>query len=283
MVPDYRERVRHVNGVVVGLDIGGTTTKVVGFRKGELLLETLVKASDPVASAYGALGKFLRENDLRLSEIEQICATGVGASYLDGELFECPTRIVPEFDAIGLGGLYAAGVEKAVVVSLGTGTSIVSADESGTQHLIGSGVGGGTVLGLSDKMLHVRDFTTISAMAELGDIERIDLSIGDISRADIPGLSSDTTASNFGKADEGATPEDLARGIVNLVFQSVGTASVLCARLVGTETIVFTGNLIRVAEGRRTLSAFSTLYNVRMLMPAHAEFATAIGAALLYD
>ena len=193
---DYINSIEHSEGVVIGLDIGGTTTKIVGFNNGVLLTEKLVEASDPVASAYGALGKFLRENCLKLAQVEEIRITGVGASAIFGNLFDCPTRKVPEFDATGLGGLYVAGIDRAIVVSMGTGTSIVYADLEGTRHIIGSGVGGGTLLGLADRMLQVRDFASISEMADLGSLENVDLTIGDISEEAIGDLTASRTASN---------------------------------------------------------------------------------------
>ncbi|NLA71377.1 MAG: type II pantothenate kinase [Clostridiaceae bacterium] len=268
------------NGVLIGLDVGGSTTKIIGFRGNSLLRETLVQASDPIASAYGALGKFLILNNLTLDQVGGIHATGVGASYLDGHLLECTTTIVPEFDAVGLGGLYTAGVDRAVVVSMGTGTSFVYADRQTMRHIIGSGIGGGTLLGLAQVMLSVRDFKSISEMAEQGNLNMIDLSIGDISRYDIPGLSADTTASNFGRVVDHVTHDDIALGIVNLVFQSVGTAAVLAARLEGVEKIVYTGNLLRVSSGRAVLANFADLYGLDIIIPEHAEYATAIGAAL---
>ncbi|HHW92959.1 MAG TPA: type II pantothenate kinase [Clostridiaceae bacterium] len=271
------------NGVLVGLDVGGSITKIVGFQKGKLLEETLVKASDPVASAYGALGKFMLLNGLRLDQVEAIMITGVGASYVaDSELLELPSFIVPEFDAVGLGGLYTAQAERAVVVSMGTGTSFVYADMTTIRHIIGSGVGGGTLLGLGQTMLGIRDFESISEMSLEGNLRKIDLAVGDISRYEIPGLSADTTASNFGRVDDRVKQPDLAKGIVNLVFQSVGTMAVLSARLEKVNKIIFTGNLTRIDSGRAVLKGFSDLYKVDIVVPEHAEFATAIGAAL-YD
>ncbi|NLG30481.1 MAG: pantothenate kinase [Clostridiaceae bacterium] len=268
------------NSVLIGLDVGGSITKIIGFQEGKLLLRARVQADDPVASAYGALGKFLSINNLQLEEVTSIHATGVGASYLDGQLLKRETRIVPEFDAVGLGGLYTAGVERAVVVSMGTGTSIVYADPHEIRHIIGSGVGGGTLLGLAQVILNVRDFETIGEMAEGGNLRHVDLSIGDISRYDIPGLSEDTTASNFGRVGDRATASDLACGIINLVFQSVGTDAVLSARLEEVDKIVFTGNLAVLSKGHEVLRGFSDLYSIDIVVPEQAEYATAIGAAL---
>ena len=267
-------------GVLIGLDVGGSITKIIGFKEDRLLRQARVQANDPVASAYGALGKFLTLNDLKLEEIEAIHVTGVGASYLDEGLHDCRTVRVPEFDAVGLGGLYVSGLDRAIVVSMGTGTSIVYADRKVIRHMIGSGVGGGTLLGLAQVILNVRDFTSVGELADLGDLHRVDLTVGDISRYDIPGLSSDTTASNFGKVGDHATPNDLALGIINLVFQSVGTAAVLAARLEKVDQIVFTGNLLHVDQGRQVLAGFSSLYDTHIKIPEKAEYATAIGAAL---
>jgi len=267
-------------GIIIGLDIGGSTTKIVGLSDSQLISKELVKASDPVASAFGALGKFVSLNSLSLKSIDRVMVTGVGASYLQGDLLGIRTIRTAEFRAIGLGGLYISGLKEAVVVSMGTGTAFVKASPAGVEHLIGSGIGGGTLLGLSGRMINVRDFTLFTELAEKGDLTHIDLTVGDITRDQITGLSADTTASNFGKADDSASHEDIAMGIVNLVFQSVGTTAVLAARQSGLRTIVVTGNLTLVSQGKRVLESFSRLYDVNIIVPESAEFATAIGAAL---
>jgi len=267
-------------GIIIGLDIGGSTTKIIGLRAGCLIDKELVQASDPVASAFGALGKFISKNGLNLDNIEKIMSTGVGASYLQGNLLGVPTIRTVEFRAIGLGGLYVSGLQEAVIVSMGTGTAIVKACGQDVTHLIGSGVGGGTLLGLSNRMINVRDFNLFTEMANRGDLSHIDLTISDITKDEIPGLSPDTTASNFGKNDDAATHEDIALGIVNLVFQSVGTSAVMAAKESGIRKIVFTGNLTLVTQGTKVLQSFSSLYDVDIIVPESAEFATAIGAAL---
>lgn len=267
-------------GVIVGLDIGGSTTKIVGFAGDKQLSHAQVKASNPVASAYGGLGSFLEENNLTISDVEEIRVTGVGASFLTGNLLDRPTRALPEFDSVGRGGLYLVQRDEAIVVSMGTGTSIVAARRGQVKHVIGSGVGGGTLAGLGNRMLNVRDVDTIMKLAETGDLNNVDLTVQDISKAEIPGLEPDTTASNFGKLNDLVTPPDLALGIVNLVFQSVATAAVMAARSENLGTIVFTGYLTRIPAGHDVLGKFSALYNLSILVPEHAEFATAIGAAL---
>ena len=77
--------------VVIGIDVGGSTTKIVGFRKDkgkkELIQPQFVQANDPITSIYGAFGKFTDENGLALSSIDKVMMTGVGSSYLKNGLY----------------------------------------------------------------------------------------------------------------------------------------------------------------------------------------------------
>ena len=63
-------------GIVIGIDVGGSTTKIVGFRdeggKKILIPPQLVKANDPLTSTYGAFGKFTDENGIKISDIDQV-------------------------------------------------------------------------------------------------------------------------------------------------------------------------------------------------------------------
>lgn len=113
-------------GIVVGIDIGGSTTKIAGFDGDRMLLPVQISASGAIASLFGAFGKFLYDNGLNLSDIQQVNLTGVGASVIDQPIYGLPTYAVDEFTANGLGGGYFAGDKNEfMVVSMGTGTSFV--------------------------------------------------------------------------------------------------------------------------------------------------------------
>ena len=114
-------------GIVVGLDVGGSTTKIVGMKDNKLIAKCVVKANDPITSAFGALGRLIDENGLELSDVEQVNMTGVGSSFSSGSILGIKTRIVTEFMATGLGGLFLSGLKHAVVVSMGTGTAYLDA------------------------------------------------------------------------------------------------------------------------------------------------------------
>ena len=91
--------------VILGIDIGGSTTKIVGLRRdGSTIAMHRVQAQDPITSLYGALGNFLFTNGLALSDVSRIVLTGVGASYVEGDIYGIPTEKVEEFTAVGVGG-----------------------------------------------------------------------------------------------------------------------------------------------------------------------------------
>ncbi len=269
-------------GKIIGIDIGGSTTKIIGFNQGELFSPLLVKATDPIASVYGAFGKFLDANGLRLEDVERIMVTGVGSSHIVSKLYGIPTGKVDEFRAIGRGGLFLSGLSNAIIVSMGTGTALVKADHSGVRHLGGTGVGGGTLLGLSNRMLNVRDFDNLVETALEGNLTQIDLTIGDISHDEVIGLPPDSTASNFGKISDLATKADVALGIINLVFQTIGMIAIFATRIDHTRDVILTGNLTNVPQSHEIFVRLGELFDVNFITPPSAEYATAAGAAICY-
>lgn len=267
-------------GIIVGLDVGGSTTKIVAMRDREVLYKSITSAGDPVASAYGALGKLINDLQISISDIDKINMTGVGAGFPGIPMLGIETVVITEFEATGLGGLFLSGLEEAVVVSMGTGTAYLKANFNSVKHIIGSGVGGGTVVGLGNAITGIDNPEKLSDLATTGDINKVDLTIGDISKTEIPGLSAHVTASNFGKAADDLSNNDKMAGVLNLVFQSIGTMSVLSSRLVGINDVVFTGQLTTIKECKESFELFPELYHVNFIIPDDAEFGTAIGSCL---
>ena len=268
--------------VILGIDIGGSTTKIVGLRRdGSTIAMHRVQAQDPITSLYGALGNFLFTNGLALSDVSRIVLTGVGASYVEGDIYSIPTEKVEEFTAVGVGGLALSGQEKAVVVSMGTGTAFIWAERGKeVRHLCGSGVGGGTLAGLCSRLCGTRQYDQIVKLALEGDVNHIDLTVGDITRNSHPSLPLDITAANFGNISDSATPGDFAAGAVNMVLQSIGTTAVMACRACGCETVVLTGFMSNLPQAADCFAIFTRLHGIRFVIPERAAFATSIGAAL---
>ena len=273
---------------VIGIDVGGSTTKIVGFRKGEdgrVLIDPLfVRATDAITSVYGAFGKFTMQNDLELSDIDKVLMTGVGSSFMDKPIYSLNCRKVSEFECVGRGGLYLSGLDEAIVVSMGTGTALIHAKNVGgvteTKYLGGTGVGGGTLLGLSRKMLGVDTIEHLEQLAQGGDLENVDLRIRDISNDNDFQINANLTASNFGKLSDIANSNDIALGISNMVAETIAMLSVFAARSFGVETVVLTGNLTTLPSVARVFEGLEKNFGIKFVIPENAQFATVIGAAL---
>ena len=269
-------------GIVIGIDVGISTTKIVGLREGRVLSPIRITAADQVTSLYGAFGKYLHDNKIELKDVEQVMLTGVGAGYVDEQLYGIPTQKVDEFVADGLGARFESGLTKAIVVSMGTGTSFVQCDGNNIRHIGGIGIGGGTLQGLSRVMLNTRDPKQIQSLAMQGDISHINLLIGDISTHPLPGLPMNATASLFSKAQYDAPKEDLALGIIVMVLQTIGSAAILSSLNSGIKDFVLIGNLTLLPQCKEVYPLLEKLYGVHFHIPKYAEFCTAIGAALNY-
>lgn len=268
--------------MIVGIDIGGTTTKIVGFHNNEIVDLLTIKASDPITSASGALGKLMYTNGLKLNDIKKIAITGVGASYIDSDILGIPVTKVNEFEAIGLGGAHLSDLDKIIVLSLGTGSAIVQVVNGQISHLGGTGVGGGTLIGLSEAIFGISDFNEIIAMAEKGSLENVDLTIGDISKGMVGHLIEDITASNFGKLNIKATANDKALGILNLIFQTICVLTQFASSATGIKDIVVTGKLGNIEVGKDIINKLTNFksFDGNYIFPENSEYSTALGAAI---
>ena len=272
--------------IVIGIDVGGSTTKIVGFEKDgdkrRIIAPQFISANDPLTATYGAFGKFTDENRIAISNIERVYMTGVGASYIKRNLYGIDCVRVPEFTCIGRGGLYLSGLDNALIVSMGTGTALVHANGEKMDYLGGTGVGGGTLVGLSKLMCGAESIDHIVELGENGNLANVDLRIKDMTAKDaLGGLPGDMTAANFGNVSEIADKGDVARGIMNLVYETVAMVSVFAARQAGVKDVVLTGNLTRLgfcAEKFREINSMG--YGVNFTIPEMSQFSTVIGCAL---
>ena len=269
--------------IIVGIDVGGSTTKIVGFDGNKLLEPILVKATDPIASVYGGFGKFTSDNKISLSDIKKVMVTGVGSTYIGDNIYGIETVHINEFTANGKGGLYLSGMDEAVIVSMGTGTAYVYANGKTKEysHLGGTGVGGGTLAGLADKLIGVHSVQNVANLALGGNLENIDLRISDITDTDIsPALKDNTAASNFGKISDLASREDIALGLLNMVYETIAMMAIFSARTKNINDIILIGHLAVLPQSKEIFEKLKNMFNVNIIIPENAVYGTVIGAAL---
>ena len=80
-------------GMVIGIDVGGSTTKIVGIDENNQIIQPMfITAADPVTSLFGAFGKYLHDNNIKLEDIEQVMVTGVGSAFVTTPIYNLPTN-----------------------------------------------------------------------------------------------------------------------------------------------------------------------------------------------
>lgn len=268
--------------IIIGIDVGGSTTKIVGYENGKVKAPMLIKATDPVASLFGAFGKYLYDNNIQISDIKKVMITGVGSASVTGNIYGIPTFKVDEFTADGRGAHYGCTIEKIIVVSMGTGTTIVKVDGDKISHMGGVCIGGGTLMALSNLLLKTANIDQLIGLAKRGKQENVNLQISDISKTEIPGLPANVTAALLGKIKNGnVRNEDIAIGLIWTIVQTIGLSAVLAALNSDIKDFVMIGNLASLPQNKEIFSMIGDLYNVRFHIPKYAEFRTALGAALM--
>jgi len=262
--------------MTVGIDIGASAIKLVGYDRGEVIFtHTEEERSADIA---GLLSRVLSEKKYTPEQVSLIAVTGVGAENCGLVFGDCKIVYIPELAATGEGGTWLAGKDSAVVVSLGTGTAIIVAKDGEFTHVGGSGVGAGTVRGLTKRLLGIADMHRIAAMAQEGDYGKVDVQIRDLfSGTDT--LPLDLTASNMAKLDSDAGEADWAAAIVNLALEVAGSHGALAAVGFGLDTVIITGGLSTTKPAADCYAKFDALYPQTYIIPPHSQCATAIGAA----
>jgi type II pantothenate kinase len=188
-----------------------------------------------------------------------------------------------------MGGLALAQLEEALVVNMGTGTTYIDASSEGMRHLGGTGIGGGTLTGLGQCILGSSSVSEIARLASHGNLENVDLLIGDITDLQLEHLPSYLTAANFGKLGHPlytkeaskAGREDLALALINLVLQVIGSMAVMVCKSCHKSNVVFVGSLTRLPQIGDVYSMFSKVYGLQYIIPPFAAFGTALGSTLV--
>lgn len=280
-------------GLEVGVDIGATLAKV---------------ARAPIGNPDATSFDLLLSSDLELiaSHIAglkpaRLGITGGGATRL-GTLLEQDAHHVGEFDAwatgarqllsLSNGGSSPVGAKEGfLVVSLGTGTSVLHVSPAGAVRVGGTALGGGTIVGLGAALTRT-GFKDLCRLAEEGSAGGVDLRVSDVYGKGEIQLAGDLTAANFGKFARHAarrgdpisetSQADLAAGVMQLVGENVALICAGLAAATKSKKIAYGGSSIRA--NRRlveVLDMVTRMCGLEPLFPPDGEFAGALGALAL--
>jgi type II pantothenate kinase len=226
---------------------------------------------------------------VELATLPQLAVTGGRHRTLPPRIGACALYGVDEVTAIGRGG-QALALDTGddpdtpmLVVSAGSGTAVVAARGTHYAHITGSGVGGGTLLGLGRLLLATADALEIDALAREGNPNGADLSLKDVISGPIGTLPPDATAVNFGKLARSAVDvsrPDLAAALMTLVGQVIAITAINAARAQRIDRVVVIGHMTDMPSFRKVLDQVGDYYGMRLTLPTDAGYGTALGAML---
>ncbi len=280
----------------ISIDLGGSTIDLVAFDKNNNIQKKTSFESNK--TDRNDIFNILEKAEIKLQNISKLRITGGFSLNLPKKINGLEIEKIDEFDANGYGGKYLAQTEKCLVVSLGTGTSMVKVINGKIKHIGGTGIGGGTLIGLGKLILNENNYSTIDQLAQKGTLQNIDLSVQDIVGGKIGMLPRNATASNFGKVSMQTAKAvcskhneqnalacckkaDLALGICNLIGETIGSIAYFASQKYQLEKIVLIGKVTRVKSILKIIQTTSKIYNKKIIVPHNADFGTAIGAGLV--
>lgn len=278
--------VREIGMNAVAIDFGASNTDAAAVIDGQLRVWSERRRGMPSIKAVEAL---LTAGEVGLSHVQVIAVTGGHHQVLPEDIDGVRVVKVNELLAIGRGGqALACGAahmtdESLLVVSAGSGTAMVAARGAHYQHITGTGVGGGTLLGLGRLILETTDPTEIDRLALVGNPNGADLALRDLVTGPIGSLPADATAVNFGRVarvDDPPSREDLAAALVNMIGQVIATLATNAARAAQLQRGVVIGHLTDMATVRRTIANVGTFFGFPLETCGEAGYATVIGALL---
>jgi type II pantothenate kinase len=258
-----------------GIDLGGSLTKIAHGKKPELAIFPSLDLD--AILAY-----------IKAKALTHLVLTGGGSVRQRAAFADFRVETADEFEAIirGTNTLLAqqgGAVFPYALVSIGTGTSVSKVEQSGGQRITGTAVGGGTIVGLGSLLTGQANYGGIIEKAARGDRSNVDVLVRDIYGGDLPGLSGEVTASNFGKA-RSRRPEDLAIALMQMVGEVLAVIGSLTAKNVNAEEVVYIGAALRENPILTEVLEFNTKFmGRRPRFVSHGEYAGALGALLQTD
>lgn len=266
------------------IDLGGSTIDIVrvsskGYHHVQTFESSSLQAKDPKEWIFqhAIASQILHDKKLVI--------TG-GKSLFLPEYYEyhgkkIQLQKIHEFEALALGAQKLSGFSNGLAISMGTGTAMVAFDACGWEHVKGTGVGGGTLMGLSRALLHENIcFSELISLAEKGFLENINVSVGDIVGGGIGTLDEKATASNFAKFSSQSRPEDIALGIITLVSESIVALAIEKSLRLGNIPIIGGGKLAKLDFLQTKMKEAAAVFAIPIFFPEDAGLMTAVGAGL---
>ncbi|KAL6606840.1 hypothetical protein ACP70R_042493 [Stipagrostis hirtigluma subsp. patula] len=182
-----------------------------------------------------------------------------------------------------------------LLVNIGSGVSMIEVIGKGKfERIIGSHLGGGTILGLARLLTGCSSYEEFLELSQRGNNLSVDLTVGDIyGEEGYPkiGLPASTTAASFGKVNSSKLSEyrveDLAAALLNSFTYNIGQIAYFVANLSGLKRIFFRGAYVCGHEKTMDKISRSLKYwskgEVQTTFLCHEGFLGTLGAFWSYE
>ncbi len=263
----------------IGIDAGGTLLKIVYLENGERRFEK--RPSSEIDTLIDDLNTHHSDDEIYL--------TGGKAEYMDEKLKHTHGMSV-EFDAtyrglVKLMDEQGLSMNRFVYLNVGTGTSFHQADAEGQSRVGGSGVGGGTLMGLSKLLTDMDSYEEIIRLAAKGNRDEIDLQVHHIYAGRPTPIPGDLTASNFGNVFNGdiqkLSDADKLQAVIGLIAETVTAVGISLADGFDTKDIVFIGSTLLENDVMiEIIERYAVLKGADAHIIEKGEYSGALGAIL---
>ncbi|MFW9826198.1 MAG: hypothetical protein ACFFEY_01095 [Candidatus Thorarchaeota archaeon] len=272
----------------VGIDMGQSISKLAYLEE-----ENLILSSFPTISSASIIKEFINSNKDQFNYLNFTGGKSFNLCKEYSSIFK--TKLIDEFrsNVKGVEYLYRNEKQKEIprclVVTIGTGTSIVLKDTE-SEHIGGSALGGGFFMGLIKLLFNLDDFHQAINLAKKGSRYNIDLKVSDIydaedNRVDL--LFKEFTAASLGKVNgtcnvANLKKEDILNSIICLIGENIGIMAILMANNKTIKNIVFSGGFLKENKIlKKILSPLCKINQKRAIFLKNSEFCAAIGALLM--
>ena len=269
---------------IISTDLGSTNFKAIILKIHDTLDETSIELVGKVRVKTVDFALFISDiiekYGINIDSIDKIIATGTSSSFLGDKFKGIDIIKIDEFNSIAYGGLILSKSDEAMIVSIGTGTTILYSNMRETTRLGGTGLGGGTLVGLSNAILideldKTINFLELIDMAKKGNKNNVDLLIGDINSGIILNMSKDITAANFAGMYKKANKEDYVAAVLNMILENI---ALLIKALYKGGRIIIIGTIVSDIYVRNCLNKIAEYTNNKFTFIDDSEYAIAIGA-----
>lgn len=262
----------------VGIDAGGSLIKIAYEENGILHYR-----KQPIIEMDEALGwlKLISSN-------KSIFLTGGRAGKIKAKFFP-ESEIVDEFSSACEGANYLMrkeglpAAENSLLINIGTGTSWFKIEGEEYNRVLGSGIGGGTFMGMGRLLADSSDFANLVHMSASGQRGNVDLLVKDLYHPEEPPIPGDLTASNFAKTEaiHASSRADKMASFMNMMAETITLLTVQTAALHGIKNVIFIGSTLAGNKPLQdSLDYYCKMSGLEPIFLQNGEFSGAIGAML---